>query len=135
MLAPPARKSSPKVRCELPGEATFEVRRWPRSLAPMLTGAGIKGIVLTALADPCVISPVEAQSMGVRDGNECPIVEKPESCLEAIAVLYNNQKAWKAMSRHAIDFTATSARSSAASIRCAQLLNRWDYSALKLYDD
>ena len=76
-------------------------------IAPLLTGAGIKGKVLGALSYgiPTVLSPVAAESTGVRDGLECAIAQTPEEWVDAICKLYHDQDAWEAMSRNALEFT------------------------------
>jgi glycosyltransferase involved in cell wall biosynthesis len=76
-------------------------------VAPLLSGAGLKGKVLGALAHgiPCVLSPIAAEGTGVRDGLECHIAETPEQWVRAIADLYNDPEAWQAMSKQAIEFT------------------------------
>jgi GT2 family glycosyltransferase/glycosyltransferase involved in cell wall biosynthesis len=76
-------------------------------VAPLLTGAGIKGKVLGALAHgiPCVLSPIAAESTGVRDGLECRIAETPEDWVKAITRLYSDPRAWQAMSTNAMAFT------------------------------
>lgn len=76
-------------------------------IAPLLTGAGIKGKVLGALSYgiPSIISSMAAESTGVRDSSECLIVDKPDAWVEAIVSIYNDQAAWEAMSQNARAFT------------------------------
>jgi glycosyltransferase involved in cell wall biosynthesis len=66
-------------------------------VAPLRSGAGIKGKVIGALAHgvPCVLSPVAAEGIGVRDGHEALIVETPRQWAESIAVLYENGDRWR----------------------------------------
>ena len=76
-------------------------------VAPLLTGAGIKGKVLGALAYgiPTVLSPVAAESTGVRSGLDCIIAKNPNDWADEIARLYQDEKAWKEMSVNAQKFT------------------------------
>lgn len=78
-------------------------------VAPLLTGAGIKGKVLGALAHgiPCVLSPVAAESTGVRDGLDCRIADNPEAWAQAIVDLYMQRESWEEMSRQALAFTGS----------------------------
>ena len=65
-------------------------------VAPLLSGAGIKGKVLAALARgvPCVLSPVAAEGIGLRHGYDCMIAETPEEWTAAIAELVGNADLW-----------------------------------------
>lgn len=76
-------------------------------VAPLLTGAGIKGKVLGALAHgiPTVLSPIAAESTGVRDGLDCTVAKNPLQWAQAISYLYTNSSAWEHMSKNAISFT------------------------------
>ena len=76
-------------------------------VAPLLTGAGIKGKVLGALAHgiPTVLSPVAAESTGVRSGLDCVIAKNPNEWADEIARLYQNESAWNEMSINAQKFT------------------------------
>lgn len=76
-------------------------------IAPLLTGAGIKGKVLGALAHgiPSVLSPVAAESTGVRDGVDCLIARDPDEWVEAIVRLYSDKERWEQMSQSATGFT------------------------------
>ena len=72
-------------------------------VAPLLSGAGIKGKVLGALARgvPCVISPIAAEGIGLRDGHDCMIVEQPKDWVDAIALLNADDDLWLEMSKNA----------------------------------
>jgi len=69
-------------------------------VAPLLTGAGIKGKVIGALAHgvPCVLSPVAAEGTGLRDGLEVLVADTPEAWVDGIAAVYANEAAWARMS-------------------------------------
>ena len=70
-------------------------------IAPLQSGAGIKGKVLGAIAYgiPTILSPVAAEGIGLRDGVETLIAETPEQWLEAIEKLYNNPSLWLSISQ------------------------------------
>ncbi|KIN65793.1 Glycosyl transferase [Sulfitobacter noctilucae] len=73
------------------------------SIAPLLSGAGIKGKVLSALAQgiPCVVSPIAAEGIGLRSGYDCFIAETPDEWVEAINRLTCDDRLWEAMSQNA----------------------------------
>jgi glycosyltransferase involved in cell wall biosynthesis len=75
-------------------------------VAPLLSGAGLKGKVVGAFAHgvPCVLSPVAAEGIGLRDGQEAVIADSPEAWAEAIAAIYENPVRWEALSTAARSF-------------------------------
>lgn len=77
-------------------------------VAPLLSGAGIKGKVLGALAHgiPCVMSPVAAEGIGLRHGHDCLIAETPQAWAEAITRLMQDDALWEAMSQAARHYAA-----------------------------
>lgn len=68
-------------------------------VAPLLSGAGIKGKVLAAMAHgiPCVLSPVAAEGIGLRHGYDCLICRTPQDWAEAITLLHKDPKLWQAL--------------------------------------
>ena len=72
-------------------------------VAPLLSGAGIKGKVLGALAHgiPCVVSPVAAEGIGLRSGHDCFIPDTPEEWVEAILRLTTDDVLWESVSQNA----------------------------------
>ncbi|WP_185020683.1 glycosyltransferase [Histidinibacterium lentulum] len=74
-------------------------------VAPLLSGAGIKGKVLAALAHgiPCVLSPIAAEGIGLRNGHDCLISETPEDWADAIRQL-GKDKLWRQVSANARAF-------------------------------
>lgn len=72
-------------------------------VAPLLSGAGIKGKVLSALAHgiPCVLSPTAAEGIGLRHGHDCFVAKTPDEWAEAIATLSSDDAVWQSMSDNA----------------------------------
>lgn len=72
-------------------------------VAPLLSGAGIKGKVISALAHgvPSVISPVAAEGTGVRDGLDVRIATTPREWCDAIVALYQDASIWRQVSQSA----------------------------------
>lgn len=86
-------------------------------VAPLLSGAGIKGKVLTALARriPCILSPIAAEGIGLRHGHDCLIAATPEDWLAHIRTLYDDARlcdtiAWNAASYVAETFSFAKGR-------------------------
>ncbi|MEM9966712.1 MAG: glycosyltransferase [Pseudomonadota bacterium] len=73
------------------------------AVAPLLSGAGIKGKVLSALAHgiPCVISPLAAEGIGLRSGHDCFIVDTREEWVGAIDKLSRDDVLWHDISQNA----------------------------------
>ena len=71
-------------------------------VAPLLTGAGIKGKVIDGLAygTPSVLSSIAAEGTGVRQGIDALVAETPEEWADAVARLYTDQALWEALSTH-----------------------------------
>lgn len=78
-------------------------------VAPLQSGAGIKGKVVGALAAgvPCVLSPIAAEGIPLGDGVDACITAKPEGWVAAIARLLEDELAWNAMSRQALRLAAS----------------------------
>ncbi len=72
-------------------------------VAPLLSGAGIKGKVISALAHgiPCVISPIAAEGIGLRSGYDCFIAETAKDWADAIHLLTHDNALWESMSQNA----------------------------------
>jgi GT2 family glycosyltransferase/glycosyltransferase involved in cell wall biosynthesis len=69
-------------------------------VAPLLSGAGIKGKVLEAMSwgVPSILTPVAAEATGLSNGISAVIAETPEEWADAIIDLYENPTKWQALS-------------------------------------
>jgi GT2 family glycosyltransferase len=79
-------------------------------IAPLLSGAGIKGKVLSALAHgvPCVLSPAAAEGIGLRHGRDCFIAKTPEDWVDAVTKLALDDDLWSEISQNARSYTQES---------------------------
>lgn len=70
-------------------------------IAPLRSGAGIKGKVVDALAHgvPCVLSALAAEGIPIRDGMDACLADEPGQWVDAIVKLYDDEAAWNAMSK------------------------------------
>lgn len=77
-------------------------------IAPLRSGAGIKGKVIGALAfgAPCVLSPLAAEGIGLRSGQEALMAETAHEWVEAIASLYGDRSLWLKIRDAARQFVA-----------------------------
>lgn len=78
-------------------------------IAPLRSGAGLKGKVVSAAAHgiPQVLSPIAAEATGLRDGHEVIIARNSLQWLEAICKLNNNNTVWQKMSTAAHEFASS----------------------------
>jgi glycosyltransferase involved in cell wall biosynthesis len=78
-------------------------------IAPLKSGAGIKGKVIAALAFgvPCVLSPVAAEGTGIRDGQEALIARTAQEWVEDIAHVYEGSSVWANMHNAARAYTVS----------------------------
>ena len=78
-------------------------------VAPLQSGAGIKGKVIGALAHgvPCVLSPIAAEGIAIGDGVHGAIADTPEQWAKKITEIYSNQKVWTSLSKGALSFAET----------------------------
>ena len=69
-------------------------------VAPLQSGAGLKGKVIGALAHgvPCVVSAIAAESIDISNGKDALIAETPEAFVAGVERLYNSESVWKDMS-------------------------------------
>ena len=80
------------------------------TVAPLRYGAGIKGKVVTSLMHgvPCVASPVAAEGMGLRDGEEVLLAEGAEEFAAAILRACTDDALWNHLSREGLAFARAS---------------------------
>lgn len=71
-------------------------------VAPLLSGAGIKGKVLESMAYglPAVLTDVAAEGTGLTHSISTLIAQKPEEWAEAIIKLYDDEKLWNRFSEN-----------------------------------
>lgn len=99
-------------------------------VAPLLSGAGIKGKVLAALAHgvPCVLTPTAAEGIGLRHGHDCLIATTPREWCDAILKLQRNDGLWQKLSDNARDYVRQS-----FSFATGRELMRTAFEAVDLY--
>ena len=70
-------------------------------VAPLLSGAGIKGKVLESIAYgvPTVLSPIAAEATGLIHGYSTKIAESPEQWADYILELYEDEDRWTDISK------------------------------------
>lgn len=78
-------------------------------VAPLVSGAGIKGKVLGAMGHGCptVLSPIAAEGIGGRAGSDYVLAETPGAWIEGIAALVEDEGRWAAISASGRDLIAT----------------------------
>ncbi len=78
-------------------------------VAPLLSGAGIKGKVLESIAYgiPAVLSPVAAEATGLAHGHSTFIAESPEEWRDNIVELYQNESTWTRMAENSHSLVMT----------------------------
>jgi glycosyltransferase involved in cell wall biosynthesis len=75
-------------------------------IAPLQSGAGIKGKVIGALAHgvPSVLSDIAVEGIGVCDEIHAFVALSPDEWVNRIMMLYTDQALWEQMSQHALSF-------------------------------
>ena len=75
-------------------------------IAPLRSGAGLKGKVISAAAHgiPQVLSPLAAEATGLRDGVEMRLAQTPQQWIEALEELERDDQLWRQMSEAAHGF-------------------------------
>ncbi|MGZ8369660.1 MAG: glycosyltransferase, partial [Caulobacteraceae bacterium] len=66
-------------------------------IAPLITGAGLKGKVIEALSRgvPTILSPIAAEGTGLINGADCLIAETPAEWAEAVEQLHSDPQLWR----------------------------------------
>lgn len=77
-------------------------------VAPLLSGAGIKGKVIGAFASgiPTVLTPTAAEGTGARHGHEVLIAKKPSEWADAIVKLYDEEETWNKFSENSREYAS-----------------------------
>ena len=75
-------------------------------VAPLMTGAGIKGKLISALGHglPTVASPIAAEGTKLRHGLDCMIAETVDEWIDCVAEAYTNQGKWESLSKASLDY-------------------------------
>ena len=75
-------------------------------IAPLLSGAGIKGKVIGALRSgiPTVLSPIAAEGTGLRNKNDCLIAKTNQEWTSSVLDLMNDKSLWDKISANSINF-------------------------------
>ena len=79
-------------------------------VAPLLSGAGIKGKVLESIAHgvPSVLTSVAAEGIGLAHGHSALVADHPESWVTSITSLYEDESRWVRMADAAFELVRTS---------------------------
>lgn len=97
-------------------------------VAPLRSGAGLKGKVVAAAAHglPQVLSPLAAEATGLRHGQEVLIARSPDDWCQAVLQLNDDDDTWRAMAAAAFGYaSATWSRESGLALM-ADALARLD---------
>lgn len=75
-------------------------------IAPLQSGAGIKGKVLAAMAHgiPCILSPIAAEGIGLRHDLDCLIAQNPDEWCHQIDRLMRDDDLWLSLRDAARDY-------------------------------
>ena len=70
-------------------------------MAPLLSGAGIKGKVINALSYgiPTILTPMAAEGIGLRHRYDCMIARTPQEWASSIKELYYDKTLWESISK------------------------------------
>jgi glycosyltransferase involved in cell wall biosynthesis len=76
------------------------------SIAPLRYGAGIKGKIGTSSSYgvPCIATSVAAEGMGMKNGIDLIIADKPEDFAKNLILIYHNKEKWENISKNTIEF-------------------------------
>jgi GT2 family glycosyltransferase/glycosyltransferase involved in cell wall biosynthesis len=107
-------KMSADLETQLKKQANIQVEGWVESvnevydqcrvfIAPLQSGAGLKGKVADALAHgvPSVLSPVAAEGIAISSGIDGLIASNPQEWVNKITQVYDDEAAWQKMSQAA----------------------------------
>ena len=88
-------------------ESIFEQHRI--FVAPLFSGAGIKGKVLDAISwgTPTVLSPIAMEATGLVNGISALLAESENEWVEAILKLYSNESLWDKLTKNSLELAVT----------------------------
>ena len=94
------------------------------SVAPLRTGAGIKGKIVTSASYgvPCVATTLAAEGMGLTSGREILVADGAERFADAVVRLYTDESLWHEISDRALVFMEQNFSCSAGKERLKQFL-------------
>ncbi len=97
-------------------------------VAPLRYGAGVKGKLVTALANglPSVCSGVTVEGMGLEDGRETLVAITPEDFAQAILRLYEDEALWNGIQAAGYRFVERSYAREAGLDKCREALAKAD---------
>lgn len=74
-------------------------------VAPLGSGAGLKGKVLAAMAHGCptILSDIAAEGIGGRDGVDYRLANRPDEWADAIVALHEDERGWAGITANALD--------------------------------
>ncbi|WP_082145568.1 glycosyltransferase [Microvirga massiliensis] len=79
-------------------------------IAPLRSGAGIKGKVLAAMAAgiPTILSPIAVEGIAAKPRTDFLLAESPAQWVDAIVDAYGNEKLWTSLSNSALNLVRDS---------------------------
>ena len=95
------------------------------SIAPLRYGAGIKGKIGTSSSYgvPCIATSVAAEGMGMKNGFDLIIADKPEDFAKNLIEIYHNKEKWENISKKTIEFIEKNYSYSIGKSKIKSLLN------------
>jgi glycosyltransferase involved in cell wall biosynthesis len=75
------------------------------TVAPLRSGAGAKGKVVSSLAQgtPCIASPIAAEGMGLSPGTELMVGHDPQTFADEVISIYQNKSLWEPLANAGFD--------------------------------
>jgi O-antigen biosynthesis protein len=95
------------------------------SIAPLRTGAGIKGKIVTSAGYgvPCVATTLAVEGMGLTADKEILVADRAEDFADAVVRLYSDESLWNEISERGLEFMNQHFAYSTGKRRLAQLLS------------
>lgn len=108
------------------------------SIAPLRTGAGIKGKIVTSAGYgvPCVATSLAVEGMGLTADKEILVADRAEDFADAVVRLYSDESLWNEISEHGLEFMNQYFAYETGKQRLAQLLTSLSSKKLqqKIYE-